>query len=407
MSGHDFDIVIVGGGMVGASMACALAASPLRIAVVEAFPLRSASQPSYDARAIALAHGSQRIFQALGLWPGLNDGVTPIERIHISDRGHFGITRLDHREEGVPALGYVIENRILGQSLASALARHDNIELICPARLEQLDIQAGQAILQLDGEQAPGRLSARLVIAADGANSKVRQLLGLEARHWDYGQTAIISTVTPEATHQHTAYERFTDSGPLALLPMSDNRCSLVYTVRDEDADALLQLDDAAFLERLQQRFGYRLGRFLRTAPRHAYPLKLMRVKQTVAPRVALIGNAAHTVHPVAGQGFNLGIRDVASLAEFIIQAQRQGRDIGELALLQDYQASRRADYRRVFAFTDGLARLFSNPLPPLKLARARGLLLTDLLPPVKHALARQAMGLHGRLPRLARGLPL
>ncbi len=404
---QDYDIIIIGGGMVGASLACALARSELRIAVVEAHPLRSHSQPSFDARAIALAEGSRRIFQGLGLWPGLADGVTPIERIHISDRGHFGVTHLDCREEGVPALGYVVENRVLGQALANALARHANIHLLCPARLQ--DLTPGEEHIRLHIEQQSDQreIRARLLIAADGANSRTRELLGLQARHWEYGQTAVISTVQAEADHRRVAYERFTDSGPLALLPLGEQRCSLVYTVRDQQVDELLGLDDAAFLQRLQQRFGYRLGRFLRAAPRHAYPLRLMRLPQTVTSRAVVIGNAAHALHPVAGQGFNLGIRDVAVLAELLLDAHRQGRDPGEAALLQRYQDSRRADYRRAFAFTDGLARLFSNPLPPLRLARSQGLLFTDLLPPIKHRLARQAMGLAGRLPRLARGLPL
>ena len=404
---HDYDILIVGGGMVGASMACALAPLPLRIGLIEAFPFRSDQQPSFDVRAIALAEGSQRIIEAMGLWPIMSQGATAIKNIHISDRGHFGVTRRNHRNEGVAALGYVVESRFVGQALKQALDQHDNIAQIIPAKLTTLSTDANGARVTIEQEGQTRQITARLVIAADGGNSVARQQLGIDTDKRDYGQTAVICTVSSDKKHDNIAYERFTDSGPLALLPLSENRLSLVYTVKNEQLDELISLDDDAFLERLQQRFGYRLGGFTRCSPRNAYPLALMRIKKDIAPSTVFIGNAAHTVHPVAGQGFNLGIRDVATLAELIADAVRAQQDIGSDTLLQAYSAWRDKDQRDVALFTDGLVRIFTNPLSAMELARSKALGLTNILPPLKHGLARQAMGLRGKLPRLSRGLPL
>jgi 2-octaprenyl-6-methoxyphenol hydroxylase len=273
--------------------------------------------------------------------------------------------------------------------------------------LEAVEIQpdVARALVRLDGQTV--LLTARLLVAADGANSRVRQQLGIDALRWDYGQTAVIANVSPALPHGNTAYERFTAAGPLALLPMSEGRCAVVCTVDRRDRDAVLALDDAAFLAHLQDRFGDRLGRFRRVGQRQDYPLFMVKSREHARHRVAVIGNAAHTLHPIAGQGFNVGIRDVAVLAEVIIDAWRAGDDPGQLAVLERYANWRRWDQRRAIAFTDGLARLFVNPLPPLRLARNLGLLAFDLCPPVKRLLARQTMGLDGRLPRLARGLPL
>ena len=401
----DYDILIIGGGMVGASLACAVVGQGLRIGLVEARPFPSSEHPAYDDRTLALAYGTRRIFQGLGLWQPLAAAVTPILDIHISDGGRPGIARLNHRQEGVEALGYVAEARLIGAVLGERLAHLDGVELLCPASLEDVTIDADAVQVRLQNTTAV--LRARLLVAADGADSQVRRQLGIDAMRWDYGQTAVIANVTPEYPHAQVAYERFTDNGPLALLPMSAKRCALVYTVPTEQADAVLNLSDAAFLERLQASFGERLGRFQRTGRRRAHPLTLVKSREHARHRVAIIGNAAHTLHPIAGQGFNLGIRDVAALAEVIVDACRQGEDFAQDRVLQRYADWRRWDQRRTIAFTDGLTRLFSNPLGPLRLARNLGLLAFDLLPPAKHLLARQTMGLEGRLPRLARGLPL
>jgi 2-octaprenyl-6-methoxyphenol hydroxylase len=408
MMTSDYDLLIIGGGLVGASLACALDGLGLRIGLVEAAPLTVSQHPSYDDRTLALAQGTRRIFQTLGLWEALAATATPIRRIHISERGGPGFARLDSREEGVDALGYVVEARRIGAALLARLPTLSGVELLCPARLERviLEPEAASATIRLREERTV-ELRARLLVAADGANSPVREQLGVAALRWDYGQQAIIANVTPALPHDNVAYERFTAEGPVAFLPMSDNRCAVVCTVNEAEVAAVMDLDDAGFLALLSERFGDRLGPLLRVGRRQAYPLFLLKSREHARARVAFIGNAAHTLHPLAGQGFNLGIRDVAALAEVIADAHRAGRDIGDLRVLNRYADWRRWDQRRTIAFTDALNRLFANPLLPVRAARHLGLLAFDLLSPAKHWFARQAMGLDGRLPKLARGLAL
>ncbi|MDX1656571.1 MAG: 2-octaprenyl-6-methoxyphenyl hydroxylase, partial [Candidatus Competibacteraceae bacterium] len=388
--------------------ACALGGRGLTVGLVDAHPLGADHHPGYDERTLALSLGTRRIFATLGLWPQLAEEATPIHKIHISDRGRPGIAHLDCREEGVDALGYVIPARVIGTALAQRLEGLEGVEMLMPATLETVDIQpqVARAVINT-GEGQSRRLEARLLVAADGARSRVREQLGIDTLHWDYGQSAVIANVTPRYSHDNVAYERFTPAGPLALLPLSGDRCAVVCTVERDRVEEVLALDERGFAEMLLERFGDRLGAFQRVGGRQAYPLYLVKSREHVRPRVAVIGNAAHTLHPIAGQGFNLGIRDVATLAEVVADAHGAGRDFGSLTLLERYGDWRRWDQRRTIAFTDGLARLFGNPLPPVAAARNLGLLAFDLLPPAKRWLARQAMGLDGRLPRLARGLPL
>jgi 2-octaprenyl-6-methoxyphenol hydroxylase len=393
--------------MVGASLACALVGSDLRIGVIEAVPLRSQSQPSYDDRSIALSWGSRRIFEGMGIWPDIAPNATPIATIHVSDRGRFGVTRLSCEEQHVDALGYVVISRDIGQILADCVDKLPNVELICPAQLDGVELRRDAAFAHITRDGQHTVLSAGLLIAADGGHSFVRKALGIKTTIWDYGQSAVIANITPERFHNNVAFERFTNSGPLAVLPLSEDRCGVVWTRRNEDVAATLALDDAEFLLHLQEQFGYRLGRFLKVGKRHAYPLRLIRAKDQVRPRLALIGNAAHALHPIAGQGFNLGLRDVAALAQTLYQAKRDGEDVGNLAVLKNYAAWRQRDHMRVTAFTDTLVRVFSNSFFPLEVARNMGMVAAEIVPPIKHTLARQAMGLVGRLPRLARGLPL
>ena len=404
----DFDILIVGGGMVGASLGVALGALPLRVGLVEAVEFESSAQPSYNDRTVALSYGSKRIFESLKVWERIEaQGATPIEKIHISDRGRFGFTRLAASDAGVEALGYVVENRALGQALKAALAQTDNLSFLCPALMQDLVFTPEAASVTIRRGERVETLSTRLVVAADGGHSAVRSKAGIEAQRTEYKQTALVTNVSIELDHQNIAYERFTDSGPLALLPMREQRCALVWSLLPERVEALLALDDARFLEALQECFGTRLGGFQKVGKRFAYPLALTKVGEHIRPRLVLIGNAAHTVHPVAGQGFNLGLRDVAALAQVLAEALQHGEDLGDLTVLQRYDEWRRRDNAVVSTFTDGLVRLFSNDFIPVSILRNLGLVAVDLFPPLKRRLLRLSMGLGGRLPRLARGLPL
>jgi 2-octaprenyl-6-methoxyphenol hydroxylase len=403
----DFDVVVIGGGLVGASLACALGELPLRIAVVETAVLRASDPPSYDDRSLALAYGTRRVFEAMGLWQTIAPHATPIREIHVSDRGHFGANRMSAAAYGFDALGYVVENRSLGRVFAGRLPSLSNVELICPARLEALEYRGDVLACEVSQGETRRHITARLVVGADGGLSAARRLSRIRARSIDYGQSAVIANLSPELPHLNCAYERFTETGPLALLPLSDDRCALVWTVPAARASELLALSEAAFIAALQPRLGHRLGAVQRLGARTAYSLSLVTAERYIADRVALIGNAAHTLHPVAGQGFNLGLRDVAALAEVISDAARADVDIGSRAALARYEAWRRRDQRRVVALTDGLIRLFSNDFAPVVAARNLGMLGLELLPPLKRAMMRQTMGLAGRLPRLARGLPL
>lgn len=403
----EFDVVIVGGGLVGASLAIAVAGHGLRIGLVDAEPLGVDSQPNYDDRAIALAYGSSRIFAGLGVWPALRPQAEAIRQIHVSDRGHFGFTRLDARQEGVEALGYVATAKAIGQVLLGELAQRGDLSVLTPAR--PVDIETGEegVTLRVDHDGVERSLSTALLVAADGGRSFVREHLRIETRAWRYGHSAVVANITPDRPHGGVAYERFTSQGPVALLPMGDHRCALVWTVADQRLADVMAYDESTFLRAFQDRFGFRLGRFLKVGRRDSYPLSFLRAVEPSRPRIVIIGNAAHTLHPVAGQGFNLGLRDVAALAEEVVGAARGGADVGGAAVVEAYDRWRRRDQQLVSLATDGLARLFSNPLGPLRLGRNLGMVALDALPFAKHALARGAMGLGGRLPRLARGLRL
>ncbi len=418
---NHFDLIIIGGGLAGASLACALKdvqLSPaLKIAVVEAHPLNTESQPSYDDRTVAISYGSRCILDSMGLWPSLAPLAEAIETIHISDRGHFGVTRLTKEQEGVEALGYVLENRSIGQQLYTALFDENsdvqkntlasNISLFCPAELTALKQDDQQVSIDLRIDGVIKSITGKLLVAADGNNSQVLQLLNIGSSRKSYDQVALITNVTPGKKHNNVAYERFTDSGPLAFLPMTDNRCSVVWTLSQEQAEYLYALDEADFLRQLQQRFGYRLGQIKKVGKRHIYPLFLQSASQMVHGRVAVIGNAAHSVHPVAGQGFNLALRDVALLSELIVEARRSSDDIGQQAMLQNYASLRQQDIQNVYRFTDALVKTFSNAITPLAHLRSLSLFMVDVLPGIKHQLATQSMGLNGRLTRLNRGLRL
>jgi 2-octaprenyl-6-methoxyphenol hydroxylase len=396
--------------MVGASLAVALAPLELKVALVEAVPPGNASQPSFDERTTALSNGSRRILETLGVWSEVSSLATPIRKIHVSDQGRFGFARIDAAEQGLEAMGYVVPNRALGEALWSRLARHANIHLYCPAEVSR--IAAGEQAVGLEISQgaATAGIDTRLIVAADGAQSAVRSAFGVDAESRDYEQTAVITTVLPQRFHDHVAYERFTGSGPLALLPLDGGRCALVLTLTRDTADAAMAWSDVEFLAEVQERFGFRLGRFLKVGRRAAYPLSISRATRTSAGRCVIVGNAAQALHPVAGMGFNLGLRDVASLAELIAEHRHEPLfDAGAADLLAGYDAWRAADRGGVIAFTDGLVRLFANPLSVVQRLRNVGLLAFDLLPPAKAALSRLSTGAGSgaRVPKLARGVPL
>lgn len=404
----DFDILIVGGGLVGASLACALHESSLMVGMIEAATPALADTPGFGDRTLALAYGARRIFEGMGVWRAIESrGAAPIKRIHISDRGRFGFTRLRAEDLGLPALGYVVSAPVLGKSLYEALKGRADIYVLAPAAVRSVAVEDDVAHVRVSAGDVEHELRARLVVAADGANSPIREAAGIAAQRIDYGQCAIVSAVVTERAHQGTAYERFTESGPLALLPAGSDYCAVVWTVATDKVKTVLAWDDETFRAQLQYRFGERLGRFVRVGQRQAHPLALTRVREHARRRLVIIGNAAHTVHPVAGQGFNLGLRDVAALAEILVQATRAAGDPGDLVLLRRYADWRARDNKIISTFTHSLARIFSNDYWPVACARDAGLVAVDLMPPVKRALMRVTSGLAGRLPRLACGLPL
>jgi 2-octaprenyl-6-methoxyphenol hydroxylase len=414
------DVAIIGGGMVGASLAVALAPLRLSVVLIEAVPFESGLQPSFDERTTALSNGSRRILTTLNTWAEAKAAATAIRKIHVSDQGRFGFARIEAAELGLEALGYLVPNRALGRVLWTQLRAPVQgmpmqaapvqavPRIICPGRV--VEVEAGQDVARLQVDAGGERISieAKLLVAADGINSEVREALGVSAESHDYHQTAVITTVLPKNFHEHVAYERFTADGPLALLPLEDGRCSLVVTLKTEAVPTAMAWSDDEFLAEVQRRFGFRLGRLIKIGRRTAYPLRLSRAQRTSAPRCAIIGNAAQALHPVAGMGFNLGLRDVASLAELIAErAGRESFDPGERGLLDEYDAWRSTDRGGVIAFTDMLVRTFSNPLRSVRALRNLGLLAFDLAPPAKSALSRLSTGATGRVPKLARGVPL
>ncbi|MDT0634176.1 FAD-dependent monooxygenase [Spectribacter hydrogenooxidans] len=386
----DFDVLVIGGGLVGASFACAMAGSGRRIGLVEAALPATDPVPDQVERTTALAWGSRILFERWGLWPAIAGTAAPIRHLHVSQRGRFGVTRVDHADYGVDALGYVVPNHVLAGALYQRLADVDGVEVIAPARFQQLETGEHRVAVTLSEGDRSRQITTCLVVGADGAGSAVRAALGIGAEIRDYGQQAVVTSVCPGRPPGDTAYERFTPAGPIAILPRSATDVALVWTLPTDEAEQRCREDDGAFLAALQTAFGQRLGRFDGLGPRGAYPLKRVICPRPIAERALLVGSAGHHLHPAAAQGFNLALRDVTVLAGLLQTAA----DPGDAALLETWREARRADQHRVSNFTDGIVRLFSNRLPGLGLARGLGLTGLELLPGIKHDMARRSMGL-------------
>lgn len=402
----DYDVVIAGGGMVGASLALAISrfgCGQLSVLLVESFPFPKPGsapvyRPSFDARSTALSYGSRQILESMGVWELLAEHLTAIEQIHVSDRGHIGSTLMRAEQQGWPALGYVVENAWLGNVLLNTLHQAEGVTCLSPASVTHVEQDDEYARLTLQATDAePQTLRTRLLAVADGAQSGLRAALGIASRVTDYNQVALIANVTFESSHQGIAYERFTDQGPLALLPLSDSddrqpRAALVWTLNPADAECLLKADEATFLRKLQTRFGYRQGRLLRCGERATFPLQLVEATEQVRPNTVIIGNAAHALHPVAGQGFNLALRDVARLAQQLAAVDRE--QIGELTFLRNYLQAQDSDQRATVMFSHQLPNLFSQTHPVFSLGRNLGLLALDVMPGLKRRFVAQAAGL-------------
>ncbi|MCG8709862.1 2-octaprenyl-6-methoxyphenyl hydroxylase [Brenneria sp. 4F2] len=386
-------VMIVGGGMAGATLALAIAQlsqGKVPVELVEARSPHDRRHPGFDARAIALSQGTCQQLNNIGIWQTLADCATPITRIHVSDRGHAGFVNLKASDYRVPALGHVVELHEAGQRLFSLLQKAPGVRLHCPAKVVDVVRTQSDATLTLDNGAT---LTGHLLVAADGSFSGLAQCCGIEWRQQDYDQIAVIANVITSESHQGRAFERFTPHGPLALLPMDQGRSALVWCHEKDKQDQVDRWSESEFRRQLQLAFGWRLGAFTHIGERHSYPLRLLTANQHIHHRLALVGNAAQTLHPIAGQGFNLGLRDVMSLAETIVDAQHKRQDPGSYAVLGRYQQRRQTDQQTTVAITDGLVRLFANRYTSLEIGRNLGLMTMNNLPLLRDAFARRTLG--------------
>lgn len=402
---YQSDVLIVGGGLNGMPLALALAQGGLSVTLVDALDPATATGAGFDGRVSAVAFSSCRMLGQLGVLEHLEGQMQPINDIVVSDGKVRGASsslflHFDHTEIGDEPLGHLIENRHLRIALQQAVNDEPGVTMVAPNAVTHIEYGAGVVATLKDGAQ----VKARLAFAADGRNSPTRQAAGLKTIGWDYGQTGIVTTVEHERDHEGVAQEYFLPGGPFAILPMVGKRASLVWTERHEDARALLALDEVAFADEMRARFGDYLGDCKPVGPVWSYPLSLQLARDYVKPRLALVGDAAHAIHPIAGQGLNLGWRDVAAAAEVVIEAARLGQDIGALDVLERYQQWRRFDNVSLSLLMDAMNRLFSNDIAPLRLARDMGLGLVNLMGPARRLFMRHAGGSVGDLPRLLRG---
>lgn len=392
MSQQQYDVIVVGAGMVGAALALALGRHDFKVALVDArAPQLEWPEEGYDIRVSAITRASQQVFESLGAWSVMQaERVSPYRDMHVWDAGGDGVIHFDSAEIGEPDLGHIIENRVIVKGLHRCLAEENNVAPFWPVQSTALSLNTSQVRLQL--EDGTG-LRARLLVGADGARSWVRQQAGISVKGWDYDQVALVTWVKPEKFHQETAWQRFLASGPLAFLPLTDGYCSIVWSTSPAHATQLQAMEPDRFAQELQAAFENKLGAIEAVGPRAMFPLRSFETQHYILPRLALVGDAAHTIHPLAGQGVNLGLADMASLVQVLSEARQQRRDIGSEQILRRYERWRRADNRSMLLAMDGFKRLFSTEQPLLRWVRNLGLNLTDHSLPIKRLIMQQALG--------------
>jgi len=402
-----FDVLIAGAGLVGGSLACALDRLGLRVALAEVTPVAKpdavVAPPGFDDRNLALALATINALQALGVRRLIETPGAPIRHIHVSSQGDFGTVRLDAPARGLDRFGETVVARMLGAALEARLRDLPNLTQFRPARVASIETHADRVDAVLHTDEGERRIAARLLVAADGTESSLRGLLGIGAQRHDYRQTLFVAVVQAERAPADTAYERFTPDGPVALLPLAGGKLGSVMTVNTDDAAAIDKLDDAGYLDALQQRFGWRCGRFTKVGKRSAYPLRKVVAERLIAPRAVLAGNAAQTLHPIGAQGFNLGLRDALTLADVLAEAIQRGEDIGAEPVLREHARRREIDRDETSNGSDGLARLFSNRFAPLRAMRSAAMVAIDRVPSLSDGIVKAAMGFNGNVPTLAR----
>ena len=399
----DFDIIVIGGGMVGMAAALSLSKLNVKIALLESQVAQNNSHPSYDDRTLVVNQASISFWKNLNIWQNLNESVTTIKKVHVSNKGHFGSVKFDCKEMNVDALAYIVEAKILGFALKNACERNELVTIFAPASYKQMENKKERVDIEYELENNRHKISAKLVLAADGIQSGIRQQLGLETIIKSYQRKAIICNITPEFKHNNCAYERLTEKGPTAILPFINNRCGFVWTVDEDKAEGILNLPDEKFLTQAQKQFGYRLGQFIKAGKRSSYPLYLVTVPKQVKNRVILIGNAAHGMSPISAQGLNLAVRDVARLYDVIKNEIKSCKDIGSQKTLDTYQNAINDDQQQTMKYTDDLMSWFKIDEPIISSIRSLGLFALNQSSHLKKELYNRASGYRGHIPQLLR----